>query len=110
MKFSCSIEDINLVIEVNKIKFSSTNQHYLLTKKDQNEMNNGEICFYEIIITSEVDGEKMTHYSPGHALTAHEEDLMEEVEHVLDDSGLLDKVVDHWNLNEEEGPRWKIKT
>lgn len=109
MKFSCTVEEVNMLIEVNKINFSSTSQHFLLTQKDKKEMDNGQICFYEIWIHSEYEGDKMSHYSPGHALTVDKDDLLEEVQHVLNEGGLVDKVLEHWDLSLEEGPRWKVK-
>ena len=109
MNFKCEVEGLELKIEVNKKDFQSPHRHFLLSKQDQRDLDSGAICFYEIIIHSSKGEETMIHYSPGHAMTIDEEELLDEVEIVLEDAGLIDKVLLHWELETEQGPRWKLK-
>jgi hypothetical protein len=51
----------------------------------------------------------MTHYSCGVLLSLDEQEVQEELEYILDQEGILEHILKHWELQEDQesvGPEW----
>jgi hypothetical protein len=74
----------------------------------------GKSLFFQLTITSnKLEPEEgkinsMTHYTGGVLLSVDQEEAQEELEFILDQEGLLEHILKHWELHEESvGPEWR---
>jgi len=74
----------------------------------------GTSLFYQLTIISsrlkpiKREMNSMTHYTGGVLLSTDQDEAQEELELILDQEGILDHILKHWELHEESvGPEWK---
>jgi hypothetical protein len=98
IKFNLEYE--NLLIEIEAI----------LKTLDKDEPGFGH---YELYFkSSKPDGEELTHYWPSANFPLEQDDLIESLEHALDEEGMIDHILESWSNLEgaKPIPRWAKKT
>jgi hypothetical protein len=80
----------------------------ILTDEDRDLLESGEMAFYSLEITSKANSESCLHFIPGVQLPVQEDEQMEDLEIILLDEGLLDEILDHWELRNSKSltPSW----
>jgi len=107
MKFSCEIEDIHLTIEAKKEKFSPTSMDPMPYGPDSYQTDETS-DFYAITLTSSKNDITLTHYLPGQVLSNEAEEMQADIEHILDEDGIIETLLEKWDLvDSEQGPKWR---
>lgn len=85
---------------------------HILTDEDKELLNDGTMAFYNLTITSSQNEESVDHFIPGVQLPIEEEEQAADLEYILLEDGLLDEILDHWELRErkEKTPDWATTT
>lgn len=109
MKFSGTIEDIDISVEVfEDLNYSPFSQFNIVTGEDIEDIETGLIKYYNLVVISTKGEEVSKHYYPGILLSADESDLEEDLEDLLSESSIVEEVSKHWELrSDENGPGWK---
>ena len=111
MKFEMQVDGIDLILEMIKkenhvpdIKFSP------ITPEDAELLAQGKLHVFELHFTSSNGIETFRHFHPGLAFSIEEKDMLEELEFLLDETDLLDKILKHWELHRSGPlPEWASK-
>lgn len=101
MKFRCTVEDIELEIEIFRDdNYKALNPLVNFSIQDLEDMKDGLVKTYSLHVTSTKNGESMQHYSSGVLLSSDEEEIKEELEEILDDFGVIEHIIKHWKMND----------
>ena len=112
MRFKCVVEDINLVIEIFRDEnYKAHNPLVDFSLHDLEDMKDGVVHIYSVIVESTKGDESMKHYSSGVILSADEDEIKEELEEILDDYGIVEHIQKHWSINNSNdlNPDWAKK-
>jgi len=118
MRFEFETDEHSFTIEVliNQ-DFRPDGKFNLYPQSSIEQWREGNLAFYNVIITSRLLGDHasdspeaqtLIHYSCGILLPTEKQELQEELEMVLDNDGLIEHVLNHWELHlGSPGPEWK---
>ncbi len=108
MNFEFSLEDLHFHIELKqKADFRPDIKHSDFLDEDLELWRDGELAFFQLIITSSKDNEERQHYVPAILLPLkNEEELQERIEVFLDGPNGLDKILSHWEERNGDSPDW----
>jgi hypothetical protein len=89
-------------------KHSPIERWCILTEEDRELLESGDMAFFSLEITSSINKESCTHFIPGVQLPIEDDEQMEDLEIILLDDGLLDEILEHWDLrnSKESKPSW----
>lgn len=112
MKFELEIDDwiFHLALELTP-EYRPNNKFVQTSSSDLQSWREGHLGFYSLIITSskkDNPDESMIHYVAGVLLPNDPDEIAEDLEVILDDEGLIEHVLNHWKLDEDDqGPSWR---
>ncbi len=115
MKFELELEDWHLLIEIQKTPHYRPDSKFTHISQGENkDWLEGRVSFHCLIITSKPlsaehpHQEPLIHYSCGVLLPEEESEIIEDLEIIMEEEGLIDHILHHWQLIEStEGPEWK---
>lgn len=112
MRYELEADQWHFILELERTPNYRPDNKFIQTPPDDlKQLREGTMAFFSIVITSSKIGapeENLTHYACGLLLPLDPEELQEDLEIVLDDEGLLEHVLNHWELQEStEGPSWR---
>ncbi|OUR99834.1 hypothetical protein A9Q84_02055 [Halobacteriovorax marinus] len=111
MKFSANIEGIEFKITIERDKvYKAHNPLNSFSLQDLEDIKDGIVAIYSIIVQSSKNNETLEHYTTGILLSSDESEIPEELEEILDDFGIVEHVLKHWKLNESSSldPDWAL--
>lgn len=84
----------------------------ILTDEDKELLKEGEIAFYSMSITSNKGEDSVDHFIPGVQLPTNKDEQMIDLELILLEDGLLDEILEHWELRLSTSllPKWAISS
>lgn len=111
MKFEMEIDGLNMVLEmVLKADHKPDPKHSPITPEDVELLEQGQLRVFELYFSSTNGIETFQHFHPGLAFSMDDEEMMEELEFLLDETDLLDKILNHWKIHRSgDLPAWAIK-
>ncbi len=112
MKFELEMDEWIIVLELESTpNYRPDNKFVQTSSADLQSWREGSLGFYSLFISSakKTDPETiMIHYAPGVLLPHDPDEISQDLEIILDDEGLLEHVLNHWKLEENEnGPIWR---
>ena len=115
MKFEFSADQWRFLLEATPDHSYMPDSKFLTPDPEELELwREGKSLFYQLVITSsrlkpiENSVNSMTHYTGGVLLSTDASEAQEELEIILDQEGLLEHILKHWELHEESvGPEWR---
>lgn len=111
MRFKTQIENIDLTIEIYKDpEYKATNPLARFSMQDLEELKDGTVHIYSLNVLSRKGDQTMNHYTAGILLSADETDIQEELQEILEDFGIVEHVLKHWELNDSNNlrPSWAL--
>jgi hypothetical protein len=109
MRFKCTVEDIDLVIEIFRDEnYKAPNPLVNFSLQDLEDMKDGIVQTFSVMVESTKGDQSMKHYSSGVLLSSNEEEVQEELEEILDDYGIIEHILKHWSINNSNNlkPEW----
>ena len=111
MRFKTQVENIDLTIEIYKDPdYKATNPLARFSIQDLDELKEGTVHIYSLTVLSTKGDETMSHYTTGILLSADESDIQDELQEILEDFGIVDHILKHWELNNSNNlrPSWAL--
>ena len=115
MNFQTEYKNIQFKIELEPLEMGDLTKFFgdkfhRLPNQTLIELKKGNLIGYNLIIESTFKDETRTHYWSKVLLTKHDDELIEDVDHYLQDEEILEQIVTQWNLvGDLSGPAWKQK-
>lgn len=123
MKFELEADRWHFILKLEKTpNYKPEGKFFVGSAQDQMALKEGFIEYYSLTVESRLleDIEKfgsdsaevpaLTHICFGILLPTDPDELAEDLEVILDEEGLLEHVMKHWELQEDtEGPHWRKK-
>jgi hypothetical protein len=115
MNFQTEYKNIQFKIELEPLEMGDLTKFFgdkfhRLPNQTLIELKKGNLIGYNLIIESTFKDETRTHYWSKVLLTKHDDELIEDVDHYLQDEEILEQIVTQWNLvGDQSGPAWKQK-
>lgn len=115
MRFELELEDWHLLIEIEKTpSYRPDSKFTHISQGENKDWLAGRLAFHSLTITSKPldpghpHPSPLVHYSCGVLLPEDEAEMMEDLEIILEEEGLIDHILHHWQLIEiTDGPEWK---
>ncbi len=113
MKFETTYKNIHFKISLELVEIKDISQllgdkFSRIPNQTMIELKKGNLCAYNLIVESSMNGEMRIHYWSNILLDNKIENLQEELSNYLDDEEILDEITDQWNIEgDDTGPGWK---
>lgn len=115
MRFELEIEHWNITIELEKTpNYKPDSKFTHVSQSEKKDWEEGKLSFYSMMIRSQTSDpdyvfqDPLIHYTCGVLLPDNQEEIIQDLEVILDEEGLLEHIFKHWELIENtEGPEWR---